>query len=370
MDSPSSTLTPSASSTALAYLAAAADFPSNLSSSGVSSKGSESDRTGSESNGNTTVSNVISAASEVEGSLFVCTRISGGKVLSPARRTKVRSFVRGVAALEGGICTACIAVEFDVATAGSLYSDVKTEAEAEMEAIKGRRSGEDDVGSRVHWGRNLVHVGTEHAFRLTLDAPRTPLEQMRLVVLPVTQWGITTALNACVHVAAEAGAERIAFQSLEISVPTAAMSRLVHECSLNDTLVAGAALPGHAWGARSRVKCDGLTCPWNTLAVWNMMLLSGVGFLAVGNGKNAVLEGTEAGMEEVSTVSVIQSMRLAARQPAKVKLARVDSVVWDTSFLDDAARRVKHQSKMASKVRRAEQHLAALDVEPATIIHC
>lgn len=349
-DAAAAVLTPSASSTALAYLAAAADFPSSPStSSGVgSSKGARGSgsRSGSDTSEAAGVREVKTSDADLDsklGSLFVCTRIYGGRRLTPGRREKLRSFVREVASLAGNgsedksedsnAITACVAVEFDVATGGALYSDVKAEAEAALEGIAGR-------------------------------------PKVTLAVLPVTQWGITTALNACVHAAAEAGAERIAFRSLEIAAGVEVMGRLARECSLRDTLVAGAALPGHAWGARSRVECDGLTCPWNTLAVWNTKLLSGIGFLAVGNGKNAVLDGAEAGMEEVSTVSVIQAMRVAARQPAKVKLVRVAGVDWDTAFRGDTARLAKHEAKMTSKVRRAEQHLAALDVAPATIIHC
>ena len=154
-DAAAAVLTPSASSTALAYLAAAADFPSSPStSSGVgSSKGARGSgsRSGSDTSEAAGVREVKTSDADLDsklGSLFVCTRIYGGRRLTPGRREKLRSFVREVASLAGNgsedksedssAITACVAVEFDVATGGALYSDVKAEAEAALEGIAGR----------------------------------------------------------------------------------------------------------------------------------------------------------------------------------------------------------------------------------------
>ena len=74
----------------------------------------------------------------------MCTRIFGGRALSPDRREKLCAFLRGVAALSGGEedeetdVTACVAVEFDVATGGALYSDVKAAAEAALEGCEAK----------------------------------------------------------------------------------------------------------------------------------------------------------------------------------------------------------------------------------------
>ena len=78
-----------------------------------------------------------------------------------------------------------------------------------------------------------------------------------------------------------------------------------------DTLVVGAALPGHKVESNlskctKTVNLNGLTCPWNTLALWDASKLSLTGFLMVSDG---VHDGVEGGVEEAAAIEVLQMLK-------------------------------------------------------------
>ena len=117
--------------------------------------------------------------------------------------------------------------------------------------------------------------------------------------------------------------------------------------------------PIHVWSA----DC---AAPRNALAVWRVEKLAMTGFVAIGNGS---LPGSAAGVEEVSTITVIQQLRTAVGQSdAQAKLLRIPGVGWDTQWADEA-RKESHAKKMASKQERAAQHLEMLQLQTARVCH-
>ena len=197
-----------------------------------------------------------------------------------------------------------------------------------------------------------------------VDAIASRPMRKRIQIIPVANWGITTALNACLHEAARLQTKFVAFQSLEIGTTPEIVAYLRSTVG-QDTLVAGVALTGHQFDAGDHTL-TGTNCPWNTLAVWRVEKLAMTGFVAIGNGS---LPGASAGVEEVSTITVIQQLRTAVgRNDAQAKLLRIPGVGWDTEWADEG-RRASHAKKMASKQERAAQHLEMLQLQTALVCH-
>ena len=180
-------------------------------------------------------------------------------------------------------------------------------------------------------------------------------------LIPV-EWGrFVPALNALVSDAASAGVDKIMFQSTEIEVKASSVVKLVEALEDDKTLVAGAALPGHKVG-KGRMGLNGLTMPWNTLAVWDVTMLSSTGFLMVSEG---IADASTAGVEEAAVIATQQLMHPGA---AEAKLIRVPGVAWETNFNDDS-RAQWHAKKMASKERRVSNQLSLIRVPAAVVEH-
>jgi len=119
-------------------------------------------------------------------------------------------------------------------------------------------------------------------------------------LLPVTPWGnFVPALNALTSWACtipNGAAERILFVSAETTLAPRSVEELCRHVGLDDTLVAGAVLPGHDYrgggngdgnggdAGFTSVELDGRTCPWNTCAIWNLRKLALTGFPLVADG--------------------------------------------------------------------------------------
>jgi hypothetical protein len=198
-----------------------------------------------------------------------------------------------------------------------------------------------------------------------------------ITMLPVTPWGnFIPALNAIVTLAASpqhqpTKATHLLFMSAETSLTKENVDTLIQHCSLEDTLVAGAVLPGHDYEQKDRVTSSprelsltGRTTPWNTAAVWNLPQLALTGFPLVAEGvhtKNSK-DGTEvvpvaAGVEEVSAIALHQQIWTASK--AKAKLIPLPNVKWTQTWTDEE-RQKWHEAKMNSKVERPAVHLDLL----------
>jgi len=191
-----------------------------------------------------------------------------------------------------------------------------------------------------------------------------------LVVLPIAPWGaFVSAPNALALAAAAAGCGRILFQSLEVSVSPAALAVLLGEMSAG-TLVAGAALAGHAFaplaargGPAVVLPLDGTTTPWNTLAVWDTALLTAIGFPLIGEGAHAGIGG---GVEEVTAIALAQLV-MGGCAAKLVRLPPSAGAVWEAVW-EDTARTEWHERKMRSKRERPAAQLAALGRSGAGVV--
>lgn len=186
------------------------------------------------------------------------------------------------------------------------------------------------------------------------------LSESRIHILPVTPWGkFVPALNALTLYAHETvQADQILFVSAEVSASPDSIHHLHHYCQGGHddgsyVLVAGAALSGHFHtskdGVSTSVVLNGRTCPWNTMAMWNLSKLILTGFVSVSD------IGSWAGIEECAAVAVHQNLFPGA----KAILVRLPGVEWQVTF-DDEERRKWHERKMNSKLERAQTQLELL----------
>lgn len=196
-------------------------------------------------------------------------------------------------------------------------------------------------------------------------------------IVPVSIWGsFVPALNAltiwaCKH-QIDYGNTVIMFLSAETTVTKETIQEMSQHMD-DDTLVVGAALPGHDYqGTRNNVDgievdLNGRTCPWNTTAMWNLNKLALIGFPLVGDGLHQQKDGTPVagGIEEFATVLLHQKMN---PNGSKAKLVKVSGVEWEQTFEDDD-RQKWHESKMKSKFTRAEVHRSLLGGEQGKAIH-
>jgi hypothetical protein len=302
--------------------------------------------------------------------LVIATRLHLGNASAPPSTEKIRGWIQNIYTLVASVPELCshamIAVD---ATPSKTIPDYDY-----VQAIQ------EQVASVVSETNAGVNIG----------------------VLPITPWGkFVPALNALVyHAHSELQADQIIIVSAEVSVSATSIRALSEQCCTlrgdNDdkedssyVLVAGAALTGHVYhsshdhedeAARtsstskasttttttktctsSKVRLNGRTCPWNTLAVWNVPKLVITGFLPVSD------MGTTAGVEECAAIAVHQQLFPYSR----AKLVKLDDVQWQDGFNDDEERRQWHQRKMNSKVERAAAQLKLLQlVDAATVEHC
>jgi hypothetical protein len=210
------------------------------------------------------------------------------------------------------------------------------------------------------------------------DAKRAEpsFQQQHYEIIKVSPWGnFVPALNAltswaCIH-QIEYGNTAIMFISAETSVTQETVEAM--SCHMaDDTLVVGAALPGHDYRGTEtnnaiEVDLNGRTCPWNTIAMWNLNKLALLGFPLVADGLHRLDDGTPiaAGIEEVATVLMHQKLNPTG---SKAKLVKVNGVEWRQNF-EDEERMKWHDAKMKSKYARAELHRSLLGGLEGKVLH-
>jgi hypothetical protein len=205
-------------------------------------------------------------------------------------------------------------------------------------------------------------------------------------VIPTTPWGqFVPALNTLVRWACVSSpdAERIVFLSMETHATADAIRELAQHVLLSDTLVAGAALPGHEHrslpsddnGIESNegnvVELTGRTCPWNTLSIWNLKRLAITGYPLLADGLHTNDDGSPgaAGIEEFSTILIHQNIS-PSKELVKAKLVKLttEGLNWEQNFHDEE-RKKWHEYKMLTKATRAEQHRKLLGGITGSVIH-
>lgn len=191
----------------------------------------------------------------------------------------------------------------------------------------------------------------------------------------IEHWsGVTGALNRLIKVAVDKfQATSLLLQSPEVSVEPRTVSLL--KDTLHSTpgcLVVGHWLPGHyhqrgdsaaaPFKSAEELDLGGLTSPWNTLAIWDVKRLQRTGFPDYAD------RVEPAGMEEVGTIALQHKLFGDADSKAVVVRTTGDEQLrWDCEFHDDRERRKKHESKMQSKVMRAQVILDQLGISPSDV---
>ncbi|KAJ8328367.1 hypothetical protein O5D80_003725 [Batrachochytrium dendrobatidis] len=200
----------------------------------------------------------------------------------------------------------------------------------------------------------LLHDALVGTFHPTAVEP----DDKRVVLVPVVKWGrFIPALNALLLEAVNGGFKYILYQSVEAVVSANEIHTMISWFD-QDTLVVGKALSGHAFTV-GKQRLNGVTTPWNTLALWAVSKLKCLGFLMVAEGS----EDVQGGVEEVSAIAVFQ--KLVSPNHAKAILLRMSedpSQDWDTQWTDQG-RQAWHDKKMQSKVSRPAEHLRLLQLD-------
>jgi len=190
-----------------------------------------------------------------------------------------------------------------------------------------------------------------------------------IVVSPWT--GFTAALNAIIRsvsLAADREIKYLSFQSLEISrLSPKIVDVLMATYMDGNTLLCGPQLVETQMTEAADEKemereldVDGWNIPWNTLNIWNLAKLQAFGFSLVSDG---IVENVPGGIEEVFTISLIQSIN--GLEHNRCKLIRFEGdgfdadndVKWSTNFANDEQRLQYHEKKMKSKSSRADAQM-------------
>jgi hypothetical protein len=220
----------------------------------------------------------------------------------------------------------------------------------------------DDINNNK---QNAVFL---ESFEKLLKRLRKELVDSKVILLPLTFWGkFVPALNAIISSASTNFpiAKYLLLQSFEIQSHTKAIEFLVSKFKDETDLVVGAALPGHDFVPSTNAKeLNGCTSPWNTFALWNLSLLGKIGFPLIGDAIG--IEPTNAGVEEVSTIALFQSIF-----PTKTiaKLYRIPGIVWEVEHFQDETRHRWQINKMQSKIQRAEAQMNHLTLPKGKVFH-
>lgn len=180
----------------------------------------------------------------------------------------------------------------------------------------------------------------------------------------VQPWGkFVFPLNAIVSRATSSGAERLLLASAEFP-PLEEQTNVLLSHVDDNTIVAGARFSDHEFKEGNNAG-TGVTVPWNTFAIWNLKFLAPIGFPLVGD---APFDTTQAGVEEVCTISVLQALHKGLSPMAKLVSINGFYEVWNTAGWN-TERIAKHEAKISSKNSRPREQLKWAGLETPTIMH-
>lgn len=176
--------------------------------------------------------------------------------------------------------------------------------------------------------------------------------ETELVKIPY--WGkFTPPLNILLRHATLNKDRWLLFQSVEVLAEQRAVTTLLSHMD-DKTLVVGLALEHSHRFSEGVQPLTGLTCPWNTFAVWNVEKLGRTGFLPISDGVPP-LSPEAAGVEELAAIALIQML---FPKNAAAKLVKLHSSLysWDINFKCEA-RLALHRKKMQSKLDRPKHQV-------------
>eukprot|EP00871_Galdieria_phlegrea_P002442 jgi/Galph1/3199/GphlegSOOS_G1838.1 len=232
------------------------------------------------------------------------------------------------------------------------------------------------------------------SYRRIVEQYKPLIETNQLIVLTMTQeYTLTSGLHYLLYTALECIKDMkgpnnlfpvLLFQSIEIR------SQQAISCLLNamdeNTLCVGCALPGEHKDLKSfvceetiardwntldtlvipmaTVRLSGLTCPWNTLCLWNMKQLQLIGFPIVADCVEP------PGMEEAAAILIQQKLFGFCRRQVKL-LYLPESCIHTRRMHGYSEARIKaHQRKLETKEIRVLQMMEALQIDTAWVTLC
>lgn len=183
-------------------------------------------------------------------------------------------------------------------------------------------------------------------------------------IFEVSPWQkFVPALNAMAYKASVAKMDYLLIQSIEIPPLNRKKIRYLMSHMDEKTISAGVALPEHDFHPGRMMKGNGLTVPWNSCNLWNLEYLMLVGFSFIADAPFDET-GKNAGVEEVTTLSEIQSLR-----PGTIaKLIEIPDIKWENSK-DDPEKMARHKIKIRTKIKRAKEQIKRMDLKPPKILH-
>ncbi|KAF7971860.1 hypothetical protein HWV62_19806 [Athelia sp. TMB] len=219
--------------------------------------------------------------------------------------------------------------------------------------------------SRVIIAYDAADSALEHAIKTRPELVRCRDQQV-LEFLGATPWGCSGPLNASIARARRMGASKIVFMSVEMTVLPEEIGQMLHLWR-RETLVIGKALAQHKFVKSSgHVELTGLTCPWNTFAIWDLSKLAKTGFLLVAD--TNVAPGQSA-IEEVPVIALHQHLFPNDSEATLLKFPdAVATAGWDTTWTDPK-RAAWQASKMATKDFSAQSHLSVLNLPKTGVRH-
>ncbi|KAH7340291.1 hypothetical protein B0J17DRAFT_650682 [Rhizoctonia solani] len=131
---------------------------------------------------------------------------------------------------------------------------------------------------------------------------------------------------------------------------------------IRDVLVVGKAFDAHTFhqalpGSTAQTYLTGQTCPWNTLAVWNVSKLARTGFLLTSETNTPP---NSSAIEEAPTIALHQKLFPGQSRALLVRFEAEDG--WGTAWTDPA-RAEWHARKLASKDTSAAAHISNIGLE-------
>jgi hypothetical protein len=181
-----------------------------------------------------------------------------------------------------------------------------------------------------------------------------------LRILYVEPWiSFTQPLNMLVEKSMAIGATQLILQSIEVFVNEEQITQLESHLDKN-TLVVGAKMTKNHAENSGWQKLTGDSCPWNTLALWDVQKLGITGFLPLSSGN---LEEIPGGIEEVAVISLLQKL-YPHRCIAKV--VNIGEFIWEHN-ITCKHRWTHHEKKMLSKAYRASAQLSCLGIPPGEV---
>ncbi|KAJ3090050.1 hypothetical protein HK102_004821 [Quaeritorhiza haematococci] len=208
----------------------------------------------------------------------------------------------------------------------------------------------------------------ENAFTKPIDGSTNGQPADFVKILPVSPHGrMIPPLNALTTYAVKSGFKQILFQSLEVVPAKEEIAKMADELD-EETLVVGKAFNPHNFNVGEQ-DLNGLTTPWNTLALWNAEKLAMTGFLLISEG---IVNGVVSATEEAAVISLNQLLRPTVSRAKLVRTRKQGMQPGDDGWLTnwhDEDRQKWHAKKMATKVSSVRDQHTALNLPAGKVLH-